>query len=125
MMGLGIVFTIPGDPRVFEFKQSVEDGSYQLAAYGALIVALRMALDVRRRLGCTLALFIETDCEVLAMQMRGAYDVRDEKLRPFFVVANYFRDQFGVCRITHVPGKTNAQAKRLARKALVDLAEAA
>ena len=110
---------------MFEFKQSVETGTYHLAAYGALIVALRMALDVRQRLGCTLALFIETDCEVLAMQMRGAYDVRDEKVKPFFAAANYLRDQFGVCRITHVPGKANAHAKGLARNALADLAEAA
>src|SRR5262245_33640012 len=85
-MGLGIVFTIPGNPRVFEFKESVEAGTYHLAAYGALIVALRMALDVRQRLGRTLALFIETDCEMLAMQMRGACDVHEEKLKPFFAV---------------------------------------
>ena len=123
--GYGIVFSIPGSPHVVELSQRAEAGSYHLAVYDGLIQALYTARELREDLGCPLALFIESDCELLVMQMRGAWEVNDYKLRRYHELANSFRDQFGVCRITHVSARPNAHARRLATEVLAELDKAA
>lgn len=117
--GVGVVFfEAPPDGAgrgsgVRRFAKYVGETTNNVAEYLALIYALQEAL----RRGCT-DVTVKTDSELLARQLSGAYRVRDGQLQILHGLARHLVGGFKRCAIQHVPRAQNAEADRLAARAV-------
>lgn len=78
----------------------------------ALIVSLQEALRRRAR-----RVTVETDSELLARQVTGAYRVKDRQLQWLHVLIQHLLPSFSRFEIRHIPRAQNRQADRLAGRA--------
>ena len=84
-----------------------------VAEYQALILGLRMAAELRPRL-----LTIRTDAELVVRQLAGQYKVKAPGLKPLYRKARRLLEPFEAVEIEHISRSANAEADKLARKAL-------
>ncbi len=84
-----------------------------VAEYTALVKALESARD----LGAT-DLTVYTDSELMVRQLKGAYKVKSDLIRPLFKEVNELRSGFESCIVQHVMREKNKEADRLVNKAL-------
>jgi ribonuclease HI len=110
--GIGVVFK-NGHGTSRELSRSIGETTNNVAEYLALIYALQQAL----RDGYT-ALAVYTDSELLVRQLEGRYQVRDAKLRLFHDLARELMHGFAACTVRHIPRSRNAEADRLAGRAV-------
>ncbi|HEY33250.1 MAG TPA: ribonuclease HI family protein [Dehalococcoidia bacterium] len=83
------------------------------AEYQALIDALEKAVGLGAR-----QVDIRLDSELVVRQMQGRYRVKNAALRPLYLRVGELLSQFEGSTITNVPREQNAEADRLANKAL-------
>ena len=83
------------------------------AEYQALIAALEKAIGLGAR-----HVDIRLDSELVVKQMQGRYRVKNAALRPLYLRVGELLSQFERFTITNVPREQNAEADRLANKAL-------
>ena len=83
------------------------------AEYQALIAALEKATGLGAR-----RVEIRLDSELVVKQMKGRYRVKNAALRPLYLRVGELLSQFEGFTITSVPREQNAEADRLANKAL-------
>jgi len=84
-----------------------------VAEYTALVKALESA----KELGAT-DLRVHTDSELMVRQLKGAYKVKSDLIRPLFDRVNELRSGFESCLVLHVKREKNKEADRLVNKAL-------
>jgi len=83
------------------------------AEYRAIIAALEEAA----RLGARY-IKLRTDSELVVRQLNGSYRVKKPELKPLHQRAKQLMDSFLGCAITCIPREQNAEADKLANKAL-------
>lgn len=83
------------------------------AEYNALIAALEKAVE----LGAS-EVDIKLDSELLVRQLSGKYKVKAQGLKPLHQKVRRLLSHFGGYTITHIQGRQNSEAHRLAQIAL-------
>jgi ribonuclease HI len=109
----GVVIHNPDGSVAAELKKYIGRSTNNLAEYYALIAALDYAAAHGIR-----ALRIESDSELLVLQMRGRYKVRSADLRPLFERAKKLAQGLAYFAIERVPRERNCDADALANQAL-------
>ncbi|MBI2850265.1 MAG: ribonuclease HI family protein [Chloroflexi bacterium] len=94
-------------------SQAIGRATNNQAEYRAVIAALEKALS----LGAT-DVFIQTDSELLELQIKGEYRVRDATLKQLNLKVKELLSRFHGFGITHIPGEDNEVAHNLASRAL-------
>lgn len=84
-----------------------------VAEYQALLAALEYALRNHYR-----SLHVQTDSELLALQIEGVYKVKSPALKPLVERARQMIRRLESFSIQHVPREQNQEADRLANQAL-------
>ncbi|MCS7146475.1 MAG: ribonuclease HI family protein [Nitrososphaerota archaeon] len=88
-------------------------GTNNQAEYEALVHCLRRAL----RLGCR-NIIVYSDSTLLVKQLRGEYNVREQRLRRLREEALNLINNFDSFEIRHIPRELNSEANNLARRGL-------
>jgi ribonuclease HI len=83
------------------------------AEYQALIAALEKAITLGAR-----RVDIRLDSELVVKQMKGRYRVKNAALRPLYLRVGELLGQLESFTISNIPREQNAEADRLANKAL-------
>lgn len=110
---IGVLVLTRHGKRVAAFGEAIGETTNNYAEYTALIHALRLlsVFEVDR-----LRLF--TDSELMAMQVKGEYRVKEKTLRsPYAQVMSMLR-RYKDWDIAHIPREKNAEADTLANRAL-------
>ena len=109
----GVVVRNERGEIVAKLKKYIGRTSNNVAEYYSLIAALDYAQSSGVR-----ALRVESDSQLLVMQMRGQYKVKSADLRPLFERAKKMAQTFASFRIDHVYREQNREADALANEAL-------
>jgi probable phosphoglycerate mutase len=104
---------------VEELYESLGTATNNVAEYRGLLAALRWARDH----GIT-TLRVRSDSELLVKQMKGIYRVKNPGLQPLYQEAQQLARQIGRVTFEHVRREQNAEADRLANKAMDEAATA-
>ncbi|XP_073033913.1 uncharacterized protein [Primulina eburnea] len=110
--GVGVVLISPAGEEVklavrLDFRASNNEAEYE-----AVLAGLRAA----RNVGATRVL-IFSDSQLVAQQMKGMYDVKDEKLIEYAREVDRVREKFTEITFEQIPGKENEKADNLAKMA--------
>ena len=110
--GAGVVFvTSEGHVLPYSFTL-MEVCSNNVAEYQALLLGLRMAVDIKQR-----HLQIYGDSKMVINQLLGEYEVRKPELMPYAKQAKRLIAWIGDVTLEHVPRRENKQADALAKLA--------
>jgi ribonuclease HI len=107
--GLGVYF--PGVVRIAEYLGASATNNF--AEYSALVTALRFAVYSR----CE-ELDVYADSELVVKQINGEYQVKNENIRPLYDSAVRWISLIPRFSIRHVRREQNAEADKLANKAM-------
>jgi probable phosphoglycerate mutase len=107
-----LLFAPDGTPLA-ELSGSLPHATNNVAEYSALIAALAWAADH----GVT-ALHVRSDSLLVVQQMRGAFKVKHEGLKPLHGAARLFAHRIGRVTYEHIRRELNAEADRLANCAM-------
>lgn len=107
--GVGVVLTDPEGAVVDELARGIGWATNNVAEYQALIEALKLA---RSHGVSELAVF--SDSTLMVQQMRGAYKVKHEGLKPLHAAARKLASEFARIRYEAVPRGRNKRADELA-----------
>ena len=94
-------------------SRSIGQATNNQAEYKALIAALEKAIDMGAR-----QVDIRLDSELVVRQVKGRYRVKNAALRPLYLRVGELLSQLEDFTIVSVPREQNAEADRLANKAL-------
>ncbi len=114
---IGVLLLTRHGKRVAAFGEAIGEATNNYAEYTALIHALRLisVFEVDR-------LRIYTDSELMAMQVKGEYRVKEKTLHsPHAQVMSMLR-RYKDWEIAHIPREKNAEADTLANRALNEAA---
>ncbi|XP_073119596.1 uncharacterized protein [Henckelia pumila] len=110
--GAGVIFvTSDGEVLPYSFTLT-QNCSNNVAEYQALILGLKMAVDIKQ-----LHLQVYGDSALVINQLLGSYEVRKPELLPYHNYARKLMGWLGDVEIEHVPRKDNKQADALAKLA--------
>lgn len=107
------VAILDGRTTLREIGEAIGIATNNIAEYRALLRGLREAEALGAR-----TVRVQSDSELLVLQLRGRYKVRSEALLPLHREAMARRRRFDRVVITHVPREQNARADALANQAL-------
>jgi len=113
-----VVMEFADGSRLTSFSEYLGRTTNNVAEYQALLGALEFALRNRY-----LRIRVQTDSELLALQIEGVYKVKSPGLKPLRERAQQLIAGLESFSIKHVPREQNREADRLANQAL-DKAEA-
>jgi probable phosphoglycerate mutase len=116
--GWGVFVRTPADDVAAELCGSLPHTTNNVAEYQGLLAALEWCASH----GATVV-DVRSDSLLLVQQMRGAYKVKNEGLRPLWGRARLLVGRIGRVNFEHVRREANAEADRLANLAM-DRAEA-
>ena len=98
---------------VASISRSIGRATNNQAEYQALIAALEKAIKLGAR-----QVDIRLDSELVVKQVKGRYRVKNAALRPLYLKVGELLSQLEGFTIKNVPREQNAEADRLANKAL-------
>lgn len=106
--------------ELFRLSQYIGETTNNVAEYRAVVAGLEA---LKKRLGLRKAkeaeVEVRLDSELVARQLNGAYQVKEEHLWPWFMRVHNLRVAvFPRLRFTHIPRAQNAQADALVNAAL-------
>jgi ribonuclease HI len=107
--GVGIVLTTPAGEEVLAWGAPIGRATSNVAEYRAVIEGLKRALELKVRRICVLS-----DSELLILQLRGRYKVRNPGLKPLHAEALGLLDRFEHWEARHVGREQNLKADALA-----------
>jgi len=84
-----------------------------VAEYTALLVGLEKALELTAS-----EIDIFMDSELVVRQIKGEYQVKNEKLLEIFVQVQKLLKKFSSYKIEHIPREKNKEADRLSNQAI-------
>ena len=110
---IGVLVLTRQGREVASFGEAIGEATNNFAEYTALVHALRLlsVFEVDR-------LRIYTDSELMALQLRGEYRVKEKTLRSLYAQVMSMLGRYRDWRIEHVPRERNQEADRLANLAL-------
>jgi ribonuclease HI len=110
---VGVVLRDERGRLVKEHCRRIGTDTNNVAEYSAMIEALRLAAGLGAK-----ELRVHSDSELLVRQINGQYRIKAERLRELFSEIQGLRRNFDAFEVVHVPREKNADADRLANKAL-------
>jgi ribonuclease HI len=113
-----VVMESPDGSQLAAFSHYLGRATNNVAEYRGLLAALEYALRNHY-----LRVRVQTDSELLALQIEGVYKVKNPGLRPLEQQARQMIARLESFSIEHVPRERNSEADRLANRAL-DAAQA-
>lgn len=111
--GAGIVVRDAKGKVVGELSVFLGETTNNVAEYSALLSALAEAARRGAR-----RVMIQTDSELMARQIDGAYRVKDPTLKVLHALAHQLLQGFDQWHVRHVPREQNRAADRLANRAV-------
>jgi ribonuclease HI len=111
--GWGVVVHAPSGAVAAELHGAIPHATNNVAEYEGLLATLRWC----RAQGVT-AVHIRSDSLLLVQQMRGAFKVKSEGLKPLHGQARQLAHEVGQVTFEHIPREQNADADRLANLAM-------
>jgi ribonuclease HI len=114
--GWGAIITAP-DGTVTELHGALPHATNNVAEYQGLLAAL-----IWSRAHGVQELHVRSDSLLLVQQMRGVYKVKNEGLKPLSARARLLAHEIGRVTYEHVRREANAQADRLANRAMDEAA---
>jgi ribonuclease H / adenosylcobalamin/alpha-ribazole phosphatase len=102
---------------VAELHGSIGTATNNVAEYCGLLETLRWCLSQQAT-----RVSVKSDSLLLVQQMRGAYKVKSEGLKPLCAQARLLATRIGRVTFDHVPREQNKDADRLANKAMDEAA---
>jgi len=111
--GYGVVINDQTGNRVAELSRYLGHQTNNYAEYSALLAALQYALDHNWK-----ALKVRSDSELMVKQIRGEYKVSNSTLKELHSHAKSLIRQLDWFEIEHVLRGKNADADRLANRAM-------
>lgn len=115
---IGYVILTPEGEELVAHAEAIGYATNNIAEYTALLRGLERCAE----LGANEVAVI-SDSELLVRQMRGAYQVRNARLRPLYEQAVAATRRFDQVTFQHVLRHHNARADRLASRALRNSAD--
>jgi probable phosphoglycerate mutase len=109
----GVVMESADGSRLAEFSGHLGKTTNNVAEYRGLLAALDHALSKHY-----MRVKVQTDSELLALQIKGVYKVKNPGLKPLHEAAERLIGRFESFSIEHVPRERNREADRLANLAL-------
>lgn len=113
----GVVMKSADGSRLAAFSHYLGKATNNVAEYQGLLAALDQALNKRY-----LRIRVRTDSELLELQIKGVYRVKNPGLKPLHDRAQQLIARLDTFSIEHVPRERNREADRLANQAM-DAAE--
>jgi len=111
--GIGVAMKDAEGNQVYELSRFIGNATNNVAEYKALIAALEEA----GRKGATKVRCM-LDSELVVRQLKGQYRVRKETLKKLHARVLELAEGFESCTYSHVPREENAEADRLANRAI-------
>ena len=111
--GIGVVLTDEHGDAIGEIARGIGETTNNVAEYAAVIAGLELALAR----GVT-DVSIAVDSELVVNQLRGAWKIKNERLRSLAVKARSLMNRFDSASIKHVPREENSGADRLANQGM-------
>ena len=109
----GVVMVSGDGSRLAAFSGYLGKTTNNVAEYQGLLAALDHALGKGYR-----RVQVQTDSELLALQIKGVYKVKSPGLKPLHEAAGRLIGRFESFSVEHVPRERNREADRLANLAL-------
>jgi ribonuclease HI len=109
--GCGVVLELDGTRELHHLY--IGRATNNVAEYAGLLAALERA----RASGAT-ELTVHSDSELLVKQMTGVYRVKQPHLQNLWLAAQQLARAFRRFQVRHVPRAANAEADRLANRAM-------
>ncbi len=108
--GIGVVITDGAGATVRELSEHIGEVTNNIAEYQALLRGLEEAkvLGARR-------VKVYADSELMVKQMIGAYQVKNEGLRPLYLAARALSREFAGFTVEHIPREKNKRADKLSK----------
>ena len=113
---VGVVIKDEKGVTTLKMSSSIGRATNNQAEYIALITALQEAA----KLGAD-QVYINTDSQLMAEQIKGNYKVRNAHIKPLFEEAMQLLTVFHHYSIAHIPRERNSEADSLANQALNEL----
>ena len=104
---------LPSGEELTSASRKIGRSTNNIAEYTAVIEGLALA----RGLGAV-SVVVRLDSQLVVRQLNGEYRIKSEDLRPLADAVRAEASRFASCRFEHVPRKENAEADRLANRAL-------
>ncbi len=98
---------------IAHISQEIDRTTNNQAEYQAVIAALEEAI----RLGAR-QVELNSDSELIVKQIKGEYRVKKATLKPLYQQAKQLQNRLESFAINHIPRHQNAEADRLANRAL-------
>lgn len=111
--GLGVVVCDPDGKVLAEVATYAGEKTNNQAEYEALAIGLEQALAM----GAT-SVTIRADSELMVRQVDGAYQVKNEGIKPLFAKVTALLSRLEHYTIHHIPRELNAHADKLANRAI-------
>jgi probable phosphoglycerate mutase len=111
--GWGAIVRTGGGEVAAELMGALPHATNNVAEYSALLAALDWCLAH----GAS-AVHVRSDSLLLVEQMRGAYKVKNEGLKPLYGQARLLAHRIGRVTFEHIRRELNAEADALANKAM-------
>jgi len=111
--GIGVVLFDENKKRIKDFYKFLGNTTNNIAEYNALIYGLQEALAVGAK-----EVVVNLDSELVALQLKGEYRVKNSKLKPLFEQAVHMLDKLDKIEVRHIDRKENKEADKLANKAI-------
>ncbi|WP_427339573.1 ribonuclease HI family protein [Caloranaerobacter sp. DY30410] len=113
LAGIGVVIYDESNNVVLELSQYVGVQTNNVAEYKALVRALELSYEMGIK---DIELYM--DSELVVKQIKGEYKVKNERMKPFYEMANSLISQFDSFSIYHVRREKNKRADELANLAM-------
>ena len=111
--GIGVVLFDENKKRIKDFYKFLGNTTNNIAEYNALIYGLQEALAIGAK-----EVVVNLDSELVALQLKGEYRVKNSKLKPLFEQAVHMLDKLDKIEVKHIGRKENKEADKLANKAI-------
>lgn len=111
--GIGVVLFDENKKRIKDFYKFLGNTTNNIAEYNALIYGLQEALAIGAK-----EVVVNLDSELVALQLKGEYRVKNSKLKPLFEQAVHMLDKLDKIEVKHIDRKENKEADKLANKAI-------
>ncbi len=111
--GVGVLIIGPDGQIAERVHRSIGEATNNVAEYRALLLALE-----RAQAGGYPEIEVFSDSELLVRQLQGRYQVKHPVLRELYASARQRIEGFRRFHIQHIPREQNAEADRLANRAI-------
>ena len=111
--GIGVVLTDMRGAVIDEIARGIGEATNNVAEYEALIAGLELALDHD-----VSDVEVRVDSELVVQQVKGAWKIKNDRLRALAVRARALMARFRSSSIDHVGREGNSNADKLANQGM-------